>query len=65
MVISKKTIIKHFSGGPCFPGGRSNCLFLYKPIELVIFQGEGVRAHFPPLELCMKVYVRTVIESEA
>ena len=32
-----------FPGGPTFPRWRgSNCLFLYKPIEFVIFQGAGV-----------------------
>ena len=31
-----------FPGGPIFPRGRrSNCIFLYKPIEFVIFQGAG------------------------
>ena len=28
-----------FPGGPAFP----NCVFLFKPIEFVIFQGAGVR----------------------
>ena len=33
-----------FPGGPTFPRWRgSNCIFLYKPIEFVIFQGAGVR----------------------
>ena len=33
-----------FPGGSTFPGWRgSNCIFLYKPIEFVIFQGAGVR----------------------
>ena len=33
-----------FPGGPTFPRCRgSNCVFLYKPIEFVIFQGAGVR----------------------
>ena len=37
-----------FSGGPTFPRGRgSNCIFLYKPIEFVIFQGAGVRTPAP------------------
>ena len=32
-----------FPGGSTFPRWRgSNCIFLYKPIELVIFQGAGV-----------------------
>ena len=32
-----------FPGGPTFPRERgSNCIFLYKPIEFVIFQGAGV-----------------------
>ena len=32
-----------FPGVPTFPRGRgSNCIFLYKPIEFVIFQGAGV-----------------------
>ena len=30
-------------GGLTFPRGRgSNCIFLYEPIEFVIFQGSGV-----------------------
>ena len=33
-----------FPGGSTFPIWRgSNCIFLYKPIEFVIFQGAGVR----------------------
>ena len=33
-----------FPGGSTFPRWRgSNCIFLYKPIEFVIFQGAGVR----------------------
>ena len=29
-----------FPGGPTFPREReSNCIFLYKPIEFVLFQG--------------------------
>ena len=33
-----------FPGGPTFPRWMgSNCIFLYKPIEFVIFQGAGVR----------------------
>ena len=33
-----------FQGGSTFPKWRgSNCIFLYKPIEFVIFQGAGVR----------------------
>ena len=38
-------------GGPTFPRGRgSNCIFLYKPIEFVIFQGAGVQTPAPPLD---------------
>ena len=38
-----------FPGGPTFPRRRgSNCIFLYKPIEFVIFQGAGVRIPAPP-----------------
>ena len=37
-----------FPGGRTFPRGRgSNCIFQYKPIELVIFQGAGVRTPAP------------------
>ena len=37
-----------FPGDPTFPRGRgSNCIFLYKPIEFVIFQGAGARTPAP------------------
>ena len=40
-----------FPGGPTFPRGRgSDCIFLHKPIEFVIFQGTGVRTPAPPLD---------------
>ena len=40
-----------FPGGQTFPRGRgSSCIFLYKPIEFVIFQGAGVRTPDPPLD---------------
>ena len=39
-----------FPGDPTFPRGRgSNCIFLYKPIEFVIFLGAGVRTPAPLL----------------
>ena len=37
---SMEIFIPIFPGGPTFPRGRgSNCIFLYKPIKFVIFQG--------------------------
>ena len=39
---------KTISGGG---GGGSICLFLNKPIELIIFQGEGGADPIPPLDV--------------
>ena len=61
MAFSKKTIIKlylsdiprrrtvqHFQWGPTFPRRRgSNCIFVYKHTEFVIFQRAGVRTPAP------------------
>ena len=62
MAFSKKSIIyiitfrysmgkdgPTFSGGPTFPKERgSYYVFLYKPMEFVIFQGAGIQAPSPP-----------------
>ena len=56
MAFSKKTFRysmekdgSTFPGGLTFSRGRgSNCIFLYKPIEFVIFQGLG-SGPLPPL----------------